>query len=125
MKEFNLKHALKTLEAKDDKGNIWILQGFDPSNSRLQWRKTLVSFRCYGETDIDGKAMFGECSDLFSAEVEKTTQTFYAGKIDVREALYTFTYSRPSDSHNIVYEINLNLEDGEIKSINFEKVRGE
>jgi hypothetical protein len=84
----------------------------------------LVKFSVYGETDLDGKAMSGECSDLFSSEVEKTTQTLYAGKINPSNATYNFAAGNPSLLHAIVYEINLNLEDGEIKSITFEKVRG-
>ena len=125
MNEFNLKHVLTTGTAKDGKGDIWEVQDVKLiGDTRIQWERSVGPIRFYGETDLDGKVMFGECTDLYSAEVEKTTQTFYLGKIAPSDADYYITKGQPAYLHNLVYEIDLNIEDGEIKSINFDKVRG-
>jgi len=123
MKAFNLKNSLQTLLARDTDGKMWRLHGVDIMNTRLEWRSNSTR-SCYGETDLDGKVMFGECSDLYSAEVEEATQTFFVGKIHPGDAAYAINCDGPSFLHNIVYEINLIIEDGEIKATNFEKVRG-
>lgn len=124
LKPFDLEHAIKTGVAQDENGNVWCLSMVDIKNRLLNWEKykdrTLTT-----RTDNDGKFIDDESPIhryLYSAEIIKSTQTFYAAKSS-HQAEYSIIYGENDyPAYNIRYELNLNLEDGEIVSVDFRKV---
>jgi hypothetical protein len=121
MKQFNLEHALKTRLAKDADGTTWHLSSVAVASQLLFWAASGMKV----QSNFEGLLVESgpRASYLESAEVEKTIEKMYAIKRE-SDPRYTIVYDASDcPTCTVRFELTLNLEDGEIKTINVEKVR--
>ncbi len=110
MKPFNLEHAIKSRRAKTAYGTILQLTAVRVGPGILEW----VHGQQRALTDYNGKVDDKEY--LYSAEIDRTTQVFYAVKTPLMKN-YAMVHGKDDyPKYTMRYEITLNIEDGEIKS---------
>lgn len=112
-KPFSLKHALLTGIAIDENNIAWKLEKYTLGSSSMVWAEVGNASKIK-RTDLDGKTWLAphpNPGDLYSAEVEETTDTLYIVKgeggvwvsIPDKDCYPSFTTR---------YELTLSCEDG-------------